>query len=175
MNKFPLAYRIQHLAWSGVDLLFPPICGGCGKRGKRWCQDCQTRVPIIRDRFCSVCGISTKDGEVCEKCQSNPPAYREMRSWAVFDSPIQEALHTIKHRSNMGIAETLALKMAVFVYSLNWKIDLAIPVPLRKKRLKERGYNQVGLVAQPLAYQSGWQYTPNALWKSRETRSQVGL
>jgi ComF family protein len=80
-----------------------------------------------------------------------------MRSWAVFDSPVQNALHTLKYRP------------------LNWAIDLLIPVPLSKNRLKERGYNQVGLIAQPLAYEVGWLYAPNALWKSRETRSQVGL
>jgi ComF family protein len=50
-----------------------------------------------------------------------------------------------------------------------------IPVPLSKKRLKERGYNQVGLVARPLAYQLGVQYEPDALRKTRDTRSQVGL
>jgi predicted amidophosphoribosyltransferase len=65
--------------------------------------------------------------------------------------------------------------MSAFVRSLNWKIDLLIPAPLGKKRLKERGYNQVGLVAKPLAYEVGLGYAPKALWKVRETRSQVGL
>jgi len=70
-----------------------------------------------------------------------------MRSWAVFDSPVQNALHTLKYRHNVGIGEALALQMAAFVKALNWKVDLLIPVPLGRKRLKERGYNQVGLVA----------------------------
>lgn len=65
--------------------------------------------------------------------------------------------------------------MAEFVRSLHWPVDLMIPVPLGKKRLKERGYNQVGLVARPLAYHVGLAYAPDALWKARETRSQVGL
>jgi len=51
---------------------------------------------------------------------------------------------------------------------------LLVLVPLGRKRLKERGYNQVGLVARPLAYELGWQYLSSALWKSREDRSQVG-
>ena len=105
----------------------------------------------------------------------DPPAYRMMRSWAVFDSPIQNGLHTIKYRRNIGLGESLALQMADYLRSLQWGIDLMIPVPLGKQRLKERGYNQVALVAQPLAYQVGLQYAPRALWKSRETRSQVGL
>jgi predicted amidophosphoribosyltransferase len=98
-----------------------------------------------------------------------------MRSWAVFDSPIQNGLHTMKYRRNIGFGESLAMQMADFVSSLQWRIDVMIPVPLGKKRLQERGYNQVGLVARPLAYQIGLRYEPDALWKTRETRSQVGL
>jgi competence protein ComFC len=98
-----------------------------------------------------------------------------MRSWAVFDSPIQDGLHTMKYRGNKVFGEAIALQMIDFVRSLCWPVEILIPVPLGKKRLKERGYNQVGLVARPLAYQMGWRYEPNVLWKTRETRSQVGL
>jgi predicted amidophosphoribosyltransferase len=52
---------------------------------------------------------------------------------------------------------------------------MLIPVPLGRKRLKERGYNQVALVARPLAYELGLEFAPQGLWKSRDTRSQVGL
>ena len=98
-----------------------------------------------------------------------------MRSWAVFDSPIQNGLHTLKYRRNIGFGESIAIQMVDFVRSLRWPVEILIPVPLGKKRLKERGYNQVGLVARPLAYQVGLRYEPNVLWKMRETRSQVGL
>lgn len=98
-----------------------------------------------------------------------------MRSWAVFDSPIQNGLHTMKYRHNLGFGESLAKQMVDYVQSLQWPIDVLIPVPLGKKRLQERGYNQVSLVARPLAYSMGWRYEPNALRKIRETRSQVGL
>lgn len=98
-----------------------------------------------------------------------------MRSWAVFDTPVQNALHTLKYRRNMGIGDALARQMVDFVRSLQWDVDMLIPIPLGKKRLKERGYNQVALVARPLAHELGLPYAPHGLWKSRETRSQVGL
>jgi ComF family protein len=98
-----------------------------------------------------------------------------MRSWAVFDSPIQNGLHTIKYRRNIGLGESIAVQMADFVRSLNWPIEIMMPVPLGKNRLKERGYNQVGLVARPLAYRLRLRYEPDSLRKIRETRSQVGL
>src|SRR6266511_6310053 len=151
------------------------MCGGCAKAGWRWCPDCQVRVPRINKPFCEKCGIPTKGTNLCEKCKSNPPAYRMMRSWAVFDSPIQNGLHTIKYRRNIGLGESIAIQMVDFVRSLRWPIEIMMRVPLGKNRLKERGYNQVGLVARPLAYRLGLKYEPDALWKMRETRSQVGL
>jgi ComF family protein len=81
----------------------------------------------------------------------------------------------MKYRGNVSFGESLAAQMVDFVRSLHWPIEILIPVPLGKKRLKERGYNQVGLVARPIAYQMGWRYEPDALCKTRETRSQVGL
>jgi ComF family protein len=113
--------------------------------------------------------------DLCEKCKSSPPAYLKMRSWAVFDSPIQEGLHTMKYRGNVAFGESVAAQMVDFVRMLQWPVELLIPVPLGKKRFKERGYNQVALVARPLAYQMKWTYRPEALSKTRETRSQVGL
>ena len=102
--------------------------------------------------------------------------YRLMRSWAVFDSPIQNALHTLKYRRNItGFGDVLAIQMANFVRSLQWSFDTIVPVPLGAKRLQERGYNQVALVARPLAYELRVVYEPSVLWKTRETRSQVGL
>jgi len=98
-----------------------------------------------------------------------------MRSWAVFDSPVQNALHTMKYRRNIGLGEAFAAQMTDFFKSLGWPVEILIPVPLGRNRLKERGYNQVALVARPFAYAVGLDYNPAALWKARETRSQVGL
>lgn len=143
--------------------------------GWRWCPECQARVPRINKPFCETCGIPTQGSTSCEKCKLNPPAYQMMRSWAVFDSPIQNALHAMKYRRNIGLGESIAIQMVDFVRSLNWPIEITIPVPLGKKRLIERGYNQVALVARPLAFRLGLKYESDALQKVRETRSQVGL
>lgn len=98
-----------------------------------------------------------------------------MRSWAVFDSPLQNALHTMKYRRNIGLGESIAAQMADFLRALQWPVEVLVPVPLGKNRLKDRGYNQVALVARPLAYEIGLKYSRLALRKARETRSQVGL
>jgi competence protein ComFC len=50
-----------------------------------------------------------------------------------------------------------------------------VPVPLGRKRLAERGYNQVSLIARPLSMAMRLAYASDALIRSQETRSQVGL
>jgi len=84
-------------------------------------------------------------------------------------------LHRLKYRRDIGLGEALAMQLAEFVRGLNWPIDIIVPVPLGKQRLQERGYNQVGMIARPLALVLGIKYAPRALYRQRETRSQVGL
>jgi ComF family protein len=98
-----------------------------------------------------------------------------MRSWAGFDSPIRDALLSIKYKRNLGLADSIAVQLSDFVRSLGWTPDLLTPVPSSARRLKERGYNQVALIAEPLAYGIGMRYAPQALRKVRDTPSQVGL
>jgi ComF family protein len=93
----------------------------------------------------------------------------------VFEGPIRHALHEIKYRRNVALGDALAQHFAEYVDTLGWPVDLVVPVPLGKARLKERGYNQVGLMAMPLAAINHRRYVPRALVRSRETKSQVGL
>jgi len=88
---------------------------------------------------------------------------------------VQGAIHRLKYRRDIGLGEALSNQMSEFVKQLNWPADTLVPIPLGKKRLKERGYNQVASIALPLSLQLGLNYFPNALIRSRETRSQVGL
>ena len=54
-------------------------------------------------------------------------------------------------------------------------MDTVVPVPLGKIRLKERGYNQVELIAAPLVKAISCEYIPRALSWIRDTETQVGL
>jgi ComF family protein len=98
-----------------------------------------------------------------------------MRSWAVFKDPLQAALHTLKYKRNFGLGQDIARQAAELFDTMDWKIDILVPIPLSAKRAAERGYNQVALIAKPLAALRGFRYRPDALRRTRDTRSQVGL
>lgn len=169
------SYTLYRSFWSALDLLFPPSCGGCGKIGFRWCVDCQKRVHVLNGTLCEVCGLPLDKAGTCDTCRADRPHFRALRAWAVFDNPVQTALHKLKYRRDISLGDSLASQMLPFVKELNWPIDMIVPIPLGKKRSRERGYNQVGMIAKPLAMALGVKYAPNELIRSKETRSQVGL
>jgi predicted amidophosphoribosyltransferase len=73
------------------------------------------------------------------------------------------------------MGEILARPLVTFLENLNWPIDFLVPVPASLVRMKERGYNQVSLLARPIGFGLHLPYRSQALWKVRENRSQVGL
>jgi ComF family protein len=93
----------------------------------------------------------------------------------VFEGPIRHAIHSMKYRRNAALGDALAPHLAGYARKLGWRADLVVPVTLGKQRMNERGYNQVGLLAKPLAAMQGWRFSPQVLVRRRETRSQVGL
>ena len=170
-----VAYSLYRFAWGSLDLIFPPNCGGCGKPGSRWCKDCQSKIQNLVEPICDICGISIDVPGLCVDCQRARPRYRILRSWSVFDDPVRNALHKLKYRRDVALGDALAAQLKEFAASLKWPADMIVPVPLGKKRSGERGYNQVSLIARPLALAIGMTFAPDALNRVRETRSQVGL
>ena len=59
--------------------------------------------------------------------------------------------------------------------NLNWKIDLICVVPLDRRRVRERGYNQSVFIGRPLAERTGVRFSNKAIKKVRFTEPQVGL
>lgn len=112
---------------------------------------------------------------LCPNCRSHRPPYRELRSWVVFEGSIRSVLHRLKYRRNIALGQAIARPLTGYALATGWQVDLVVPIPLGERRWRERGYNQVALVAQPLASMAKWKFAPEALRRARETRSQVGL
>ncbi len=114
--------------------------------------------------------------EVCRRCREHPPAFEQLRSWALFEGPVRAALHRIKYRRDLPLADALAASLVgLYRSTLQWHLDMVVPVPLSARRRRERGYNQASLFAFPLALALRLPYRPAALERRRHTRSQVDL
>jgi ComF family protein len=170
----------QSLGWftywlkQTIDLLFPPRCAGCNVTGKVWCDECNDRIIPPKGRTCTACGFPLEKGTLCPICEDWPNRIY-VRPFAYYKKPLSPAILKLKYRSDQALANTMAFWLVSVYPRKGWIADCVIPVPLADVRLRQRGYNQVTLIATSFAKELKLPLFPNALERVRETQSQVGL
>jgi len=160
----------------GVDLIFPPRCGGCGKSGERFCSTCLASLVYLPQPQCAQCGYPLPPSGHC--AASHLPATSGLagiRSVFFFEGPMQRALHRLKYKRDIILADSLAGLLCDAWRAYNLPGDLVIPVPLSAERLRERGYNQASLLARAFAELTQLPYLPSGAVRIRHTVSQVKL
>jgi len=63
---------------------------------------------------------------------------------------MRQAIHEIKYRNLRALAAPLAKLLHEYLVTNPVPGDVLVPVPLHRKRMRERGYNQSGLLAHEL-------------------------
>jgi len=112
---------------------------------------------------------------LCSFCRRFPSALDGIRSAAVFEEPLRSAIHQFKYRNGRVLAEPLALLLRDCWEHYPLPVDVLVPVPLHKRRLQERGYNQAALLAREMGRLVSLPVVEGVLRRERETRVQVGL
>ena len=144
---------------SAARLVFPPACPLCRsplQNGAGFCQACYEDMTRIEDHKCPLCGAPFFDlsaPHLCGDCIKKKPPFERARSWGLYDNALADAVREFKFRRRHGLAEPLAwlLHELMSREMHETEFDLVVPVPLHKRRLRERGYDQVTLVARRLA------------------------
>ena len=174
INPKPL--QKNRFLWNMIDLIFPPHCSGCDILGYRWCKDCESSVKKLSPPFCLKCGSPEKYTNIAkDHCLDLLQSIDLIRSYTIYEPPISNAIKRLKYQNDIGIAQILAIYLVELYNELNLETDYVIPVPLGKNRYKERGYNQASLIAKPFSLVIGRPMKTQALFRNKETKSQVGL
>lgn len=158
-----------------LDLLYPPQCAGCGCMGALLCATCQARIELLPAPACPRCGHPALAAELCPECRASPSHLDAIVATAVFTHPLREAIHALKYRNVAALAGPLGAHMADFWLEHQLTADLIVPVPLHRRRLAERGYNQATLLAKVLGRAVGVSLDERVLVRRRATAHQVGL
>ncbi|MGH7521449.1 MAG: ComF family protein [Gemmatimonadales bacterium] len=97
-----------------------------------------------------------------------------MRSAAWLSEGAQQAIHGLKYGGLPRIADDLVTAMTPLRPDADGPSAL-IPIPLARKRLRERGYNQSEVLARALARKWRIPVLPDLLVRTRETPTQTAL
>ena len=147
VNVLPQLTKLKGIA---LDLLFPQWCVGCGKEGHFLCYSCRRSLPRIVPPFCPQCGRPQPSGILCPGCVGWQAEIDGIRSPFRFDGIIREAIHQLKYRNLRALVVPLAELLQNYLINVSIPGEVLVPVPLHKRKLRERGYNQSQLLAREL-------------------------
>ncbi len=158
-----------------LDLFFPPLCAGCGdvlqNAGEVVCARCcksfpYTEHPTRADN--RVSGLFTdipKVSQAAALCVYEP------------ESPFYQVIHNMKYHRRPEVGVWLGRNAATRFLEQNqhWfeGIDLIVPVPLHKRRLKSRRYNQSELIADGISQVTGIPVDTNHLMRIVDNPTQT--
>lgn len=151
-------------------------CDICGREvfdNERVCEKCKKVLPYIGDKCCPFCGRKVKEAGACLECKQKPLSTEKARS--VFTHEGEAARLVVRYkRGSKYLYRTLAELALPLLLKEFPDCDVITSVPMTKKALKKRGYNQSRLLAEELAKRSGKPYLDTAT-KQHETQSQKFL
>ena len=110
----------------------------------------------------------------CGFCKGWPPALTWAASAVWFDDVPRELAHGLKYSGWTVAAGPMAQAMARHLAERLRGAELLVPVPLGRRRLRERGYNQAAVLSEALSQLTGIP-SGEELERTRDTRTQTAL
>ncbi|WP_439271195.1 ComF family protein [Pseudochrobactrum sp. HB0163] len=163
-------------------LVFPALCAGCDRPVSQTgtlCGTCWRQVSFLEMPYCPVMGTPfTHDFGaqfLCAEAIADPPPFRRLRSVALHGGSVRYASVSLKYHDRLDLAPWMARWMLRAGHELLRDCDVIIPVPLHRRRLWQRRYNQAAELARALGHKSGRHYEPAALQRIKHTHQQASL
>lgn len=170
------ASLVSRLSLRAVRL--PERCLTCGAATEdSLCDECFRELPW-NDHPCRRCaapvpGLLTG---ACGQCARHPPAYDAAYAAFVYAWPLDRLLQDFKFRGRLATGRVLALALAEYLELKSApRPDLLVPVPLHRRRLSQRGFNQAAELALVLGRRLALPGATGLLRRTRRTPPQSGL
>lgn len=177
-----LKERLSKLSAAIADTIMPPVCLGCEMRldaHDALCPACWRTIEFIRPPLCNRLGIplpyDTGGIMVSAAAEADPPDYDRARAVARFEGLMRNLVHDFKFRDTHDARKLFGRWLSEAGKELISDCDLIVPVPLARRRLISRRFNQSQLLAREIAERSGKPIETFALVRTRATKAQVGL
>ena len=165
----------HHISERVLDLLYPPRCPFCGRlipQDACFCKECQKKLPFVREPVCRICGRPVLEGDgICDDCLATERRFDGGGGLLLYNDMTRPALYDLKYRGRADIGRLLGRSLYDFRkdFISDRKIDGLVPVPVHRKRKRERGYDQAEVIARSLADASGLPLITDAVVRRGET------
>lgn len=170
------------LGGATLDLLLPPVCSSCRRpveRAHALCAACWAGLAQIERPYCERLGIpfgyDIGEGALSAEAIADPPVFDRARAAVLFEGAARELVHALKYRDRTEVARLIGRMTARAGREILADADLLVPLPLHRRRLWRRKFNQAALIAHEVGRLSGVPVESEALVRIRPTRPQVGL
>ena len=162
---------------SFINLLFPSQCLNCQNKtasGAAICEICLEKVRFSRTLYCAKCGARLPANK--KICHPDFP-YILGAATDYENEAVKNLIHGLKFRFIRRAAEPLAEFLIQYIEDLSLPINTLtlIPMPLGKKRERERGFNQSRLIAELVAKHFSMPLVVDNLVRKRNTNPQSKL
>jgi ComF family protein len=192
MLEEPIAEKIDRIkqvktfglaGWARlVDFLTPPLCLSCQtsvNAGAALCFECWQRLNFIDEPVCDVLGTpfayDEGEGTVSPAAIADSPAWDKARAAVAFDDASAALVHMLKYQDRQEAGLAMARMMTGAGRNLLPHCDVIVPVPLHKKRLWRRRFNQAAFLSERISMASSKPWAFDILLRVEATPSQVGL
>jgi ComF family protein len=166
-----------------INLLFPKLCAGCNslllQNEVIICANCRHELPLTQHHLMRNNYIAKKFYGII------PVEFCSAMLYFHKDGIVQNMIHHLKYKNRPEIGTFLGNWYVNDLREIakDQKFTTIIPVPLHKKRYRERGYNQVTTFCEALSQNLGIEINDQLLYrkmysktqtkKSKEARSEI--
>lgn len=165
--------NLRKLSNQIFSLFYPNLCAGCHvdlvRHEKIICLSCWETLPKTNFHLREKNPVAQKFwGKI---------NIQHATSFYYFNKEgrLQQILHALKYRKQFDVGILLGQKMGVDLLYADWikNIDLIIPIPLSKEKMRTRGYNQSESIALGLSAVLNIPVQINAVLRVKNTASQT--
>ncbi len=107
---------------------------------------------VNQSECCPVCGRRTGEHVLCGACLSRRPPFCEGHYGYYFEHQVREVLHAFKFGGRIDAGRLLTSRIADRILAITALFDCIVPIPVSRKRLRERGFNQSFIIAEEIGH-----------------------
>lgn len=183
-----MSFMMRKLLKKLESIIFPNTCLSCHQiisEDGFFCQKHWSELKFISQPKCKICSQPFEyvvfDQElICPNCLKKKPAFDSLFTVFYYNDAIKKIIFDLKYHDQVFLAKNLAKLLFNQNKKIASDVDFITFVPIHKKRLSSRKYNQSALLAKFF-----WQlcqkenpkirFIPDLLIKVKNTKSQTNL